>query len=513
VKLAPAALAAAALLLAAGAARGGEPATPAAPAGPAEPVLHWGQPVELPGPAGDVRYGFRTHGLVPAGGRLVASVCSTNNAQFIVYLREAAGGWSELGAAEGQSVSRWVRDGERLLALCGGQTGLRLVAVDPGAARDARLAPHDVDVPEAAAAGQFGMRRFNTYFQNLDLAAHGGKLVALYLVYEQSGMGQSVRLAVRSSADGGKTWSAAKALAEIPGQRFGAAGTLPLALWSGGARLHAFYGLPVEGKPEPELKHLVSADGGETWKDAPALPAPAEGARLAAVRPAVEGGEVLLLAADAGGKLWLYRSADGGDAWDKPRPIGQAKSGAANQGIPPLQDCALSSEGAVLVFSQGQLQNKQDRDPATGGVTMSFGGSAAALLSRDGGASWAELKFAEGLAGRAVSPRCAALPGGGIEAVFAWTDAKGQELLLLGRSGSPRAPEPESAALREKLAGLVRDLAHADWRERERAAAEIARLGPAALPALRAAAKDADAERSLTAENLLRKLRPQWVRE
>jgi hypothetical protein len=35
----------------------------------------------------------------------------------------------------------------------------------------------------------------------------------------------------------------------------------------------------------------------------------------------------------------------------------------------------------------------------------------------------------------------------------------------------------------------------------------------AALPALRQAARDGDAERSLAAENLIRRIRPPWSRE
>ena len=500
---------AAAALLALAASRPGAAAGEAAP----PPGPHWRQPVALPDPAGDMRYGHWPHQVACCGDRLVAAVRATNNQQLLLYVRDAAGTWSELGTAEGQQVSRFLPDGERLLCLTAGQSGLRLVAVSPGAAADARTATHDVEVPEAP--DQFGRFRQQFNVMALDLAAHGGRLHALCAVAEYTGAGNSLRVTLRSSADGGKTWGKPRNLAEGQMPQRGPGGAGCLALWSGKSQLHALYSPPAEeaGKPAPALRHSVSADG-ETWKDAPALPDPAEGAKLATVCPAVDGERALLLAADAGGKVWLYRAAADDAGWDKPLPVGQVKTTAPNTGMPPLSDCSLSAAPELLVFSQGRLENKQNRDPATGGYTMTFGGSATLLVSRDDGATWSDGKLAAGLAGRAVAPRAAAAPGGAVEAVLAWTDDKGQELLLLGRTGLPAPPAAaEDAVLKEKLAGLVRDLAHADWRQREHAAAEIARFGTAALPALRQAARDGDAERSLAAENLIRRIRPPWSRE
>jgi hypothetical protein len=461
-----------------------------------------------------MRYGFWPQEVARCGDRLVAAVRATNNQQLLLYARNAAGAWTEIGTSEGQQVSRLLVDGERVLCMVSGQSGLHMLEISPGAEADARLAIRDVDVPEAP--DQFGRYRLQHNVMGLDLAAQGGRLCALYAVAEYTGVGNSLRVVLRSSADGGKTWSKPRNLAEGQMSQRGRGNIGPLALWSDGKRFHALYSPPPgeAGKPPGDPRHAVSEDGGETWTDAPALPDPAEKVKLAALSPVADGERAVLLAADTGGKVWLYRAAEGEEGWDKPLAVGSAKTSTANTGLAPLWDCSLSVAGELLVFSQGTLQNKQNRDPATGGYTMTFAGSGALLVSRDGGATWRDGKYAVGLAGRAVAPRAAALPGGGVEAVMAWTDAKGEELMLLGCTGLPQPPAAaEDTELKKKLEGLVRDLAHADWRQREKAVEEIQRLGVAALPALRAAAKDRDPERSLSAESLIRKIRPPWCKE
>ncbi len=497
----PAALAALAAVLA----LGSLPAA-AGEAAPAPDEIHWRLPAEMPVREAGTSRGV---GLLPLGmtrvDKVVYAAAVTGGRSAALLAKSGEGSWVEgNGVAQAQRVSRWVPLNGGAAVLVGAQGGVQLVVLKPEAGPDERAVIHDVHAPDekANANAAFGIRRIYYQIYGVDLAVHDGKLIAVYNLVDPTGGVRVPRLLLRSSADGGKSWSEAVTLADS------AAGRVPsicLALWSGGKDLHLL-------QPDKENKgvvHRVSRDGGLTWKDAPALPAPAEGKTIALARVFRDGKDVLLGVTESanGGAVWLYGSADGGNTWGKPRRIGKVKVAAGNVG--PLDTCHLSAAGDAMVFGCGSVTAKHSYDRKTRTSKYSLITSGALLISRDGGTSWKPVDFARGLAGKSYAPRAELRPDGGMSVIFGWTDGKGS-CLMMGREARP-GPRPETdPAVKARVAKMVKDLADDDFKVREAAAAGLASMGMSVLPDLRKAAAGKDPERSLTAEDLLRKMTPAW---
>jgi hypothetical protein len=497
----PAALAALAAVLALGClpAEAGE-------AVPAPGEIHWRLPAEMPVQEAGTSRGV---GLLPLGmarvGETLYAAAVTGGRSAVLLARSGEGPWVEgTGIAQAQRVSRWVPLNGAAAVLVGARGGVQLVVLKPEAGPDERAVTHDVHAPDekANANAAFGIRRIYYQVYGVDLAVHDGKLIAVYSLVDPTSGVRVPRLLLRISADGGKSWSEAVKLADS------GAGRVPsicLALWSGGENLHLL-------QPDQEnegIVHRVSRDGGLTWKDAPDLPAPAEGKTIALARVFRDGKDVLLGVTESakGGAVWLYSSADGGSTWAKPRRIGKVKAVAGTAG--PLAACHLSAAGGAMVFGCGSLTAKQSYDRKTRTSKYSLITSGALLISRDAGTSWKPVAFARGLAGRNYAPRAELRPDGGMSVIFGWTDGKGS-CLMLGREARPGPRPAADPAVRARVAKMVKDLADDDFRVREAAAAGLASMGMSVLPDLRKAAAGKDAERGLTAEDLLRKMTPAW---
>jgi hypothetical protein len=436
--------------------------------------------------------------LVRHGGRLLL-ITGGNGAEF--WERKADGKWDSLGNASGNLVSTPAIFDDRVVSLAGGHDGLRLAIMRPGEAGAGRFEVVELGAPDKP------VNRLLPAYTNrpavvlsLSLTLHGGTLVAAYARQKYSPGGMTCTILARRSADRGATWSEEAELSRLEKLR----GVPALDLWSGGGKLHAV------GGEAASLRHWISDDDGKTWKDGPALPGPADGKAFAALRIFPLDGKVFLLGAEnaQGGRVWLCASRDGGDTWDQPRAL-EAKS--SQRGT--LQTFSLSASGDRLLLSYGLVYVNSRYDPATGSHSVEPAAEGGLLASADGGVTWQKQDglFA-GLTGKAGGARCLPGPDGGIEAVFSWVAANGGSGALLYRRASTE-PEAGLDPLRQKeLARLVADLAADDYRVREQAAAGLLALGADALPALQAAARDKDPERSLTAQDLLRRAGPAWLK-
>jgi hypothetical protein len=495
------------LLLPAPAALGGEE-PPEEEAG----KLHWTVPERVAAVSGDSRsYGglaARFADVRVLGDRLLVSAIGPSRG-VLIYERLPGGGWVEhAGPGQVQQVSRWVLLGEQAVLLTGGNGGVQAVVVSPGAAGEDRVKTCDVNVPQAPAGAMAGMFRQHVQVWGVDAAAHRGKLFALSLLSES---GRNLRVVVQSSADRGGTWSEPEELCRT-GQRLSSTGSI-LALWDGGEKLHAvvLQALAEEGG-EAGPRHWTSADGGDTWEGAAELPAPEEGAKILGLRAVADGREAALLVA-GGAKLgaWLYRSSDGGEGWAAPRRLDDlpATKGRGD----PLMHCHLALGARLSAFGRGSVNIKQHHDRKTGRVTMSVTGRCRLTVSRDGGVTWREEPVAEGMAGAPFGPACAPREDGSLDAILGWASKGVARMVLLHRRGLPQAPPPRDQRTTALVAALITDLAHEDYRVRERAAAGLRELGVGVLPDLRRAASEKDPERSLAAEHLIRVITPPWWKE
>jgi len=515
VKSAAAAAGLAVALLAA-AARSGESAPPAKPAA----ELHWGLPRQV-GPmlTASPQTGLLAPlpvELVAAGERLVALVDQPPNrwggggGSAQVFVRDAQGPWGELaGLPGGSAASPLVPAGKELALLTStmndrarfggtaeGRLQLAAIAMEPGG----KVRSADVYAPKPAGSAMMGGPTSRAL--GAALAARGQVMLAAFWLQKNDLAGSSTELWLRGSADAGATWSELPAVAKCRDQ---AAADVSLTLWADRDKFHLLYCPPPAkpGEQPPPLKHVTSADG-SAWKDGSALLA--AGAKegqpksFYSARALQRGQDLYLLALDAaananGGKVWLVTSPDAGASWKPPVKV------ADRRGYGPLAGyCQLAAGEGLLLYGAGW---REDNGKAGGEL----------LASRDGGASWQKLDFAAGLVGQASAPRAVSGPDGAIHVFFGWTDGASAETALLCRTAAPQ-PEPgPSEKDRAAMAELVKDLAADDWRVREKSAAGLIRYGPAALPALRAAAKDPDPERSLAAEGLIRKVKPPWLKD
>ena len=387
----------------------------------------------------------------------------------------------------------------RRFGMGGEEGGIQLSIVPMEAGGKVRTSDVPVTRPRES---KLGMN--NDYVQLLGatLAAKDKEMLCAFWLQRNDLAGPVSELCLRTSGDGGTSWKELSPLASVRDAR--ADGVL--AAWAAADGFHLLYSPPPAkpGDKPPPARHAVSADG-TGWKDgSPLLPEKAGDGAPGALYPVLalaRGLEVFVLAGDqpgaygSGGRIWLVRSPDGGASWKAPRRV------ADRRGRTPLAgQCRLSAGDGVLVC--GLAWSDDQGKP---------GGEC--LVSRDDGESWQKLDFAAGLAGRAFSPCASVEADGSILVVFGWQDEGATESAVLSRIAGtgpePGPSEKDSAA----IAGLVRDLASDDWRVREKAAAGLRQWGPAALPALREAAKDGDAERSLAAGELLKNVRPPWIKD
>jgi hypothetical protein len=498
-------LAAPALVLAlGGSGRAGQPKP-----GKKAAKLHWRLPREMPGAAGSSRYGMLPFDSIRVKGWLCFSAFSGADGQAGFWVRAPGADWNDIsGAGESRRMSRWIRFGDRAAVLSGGRHGVHITTFAPEAEAEKRVATHDVRVP---AASKDAFRSYHRYYDvySLDLAAHGERLFALYSLQEYRSGARSYVIQVRSSGDGGKTWD--KPHDFTSSSRHFSSGSSG-AIWSDGEKLHVIFMPPQPGPSgKPKLQHRLSTDGGKSWKAAAALPAPAAGKTLGSLRCCrSEGKEVWLLASDvtgSGGRVYLYRSSDGGEKWAKPLRIGKVTAPNANAG--PLDGCHLAIGKELLAFGYGALSAKHKYDHKTGRSSYTYSASGGLLVSRNGGASWKAESYAAGLKGRSYAPVPAVRSDGGLDLVFGWTDGSGA-LKMLSRDARPSPPPEQAAKVKAGIAKMIAELADKDYRVRERATARLKLMGMAVLPALRRASRDRDAERSLTAEDLLRKMTPTW---
>ena len=514
--LAAAGLVAALLVAGAGApGRCGESAPPAKPAA----EFHWG----LPRQVAPLLPASPQNNLAPlpielasAGERLVAVIDQPPNrwggggGSAQVFVRDLQGPWGELAGLPGGSAASPLVPAGRELALLtstmndrarfggAGEGSLQLaaIAMEPGG----KVRTADVYAPKSAASAMMGGPTSRVL--GAALAARPPAMLAAFWLQKNDLAGASTELCLRGSADAGATWSELPALAKLRDQ---AAADSSLTLWADRDRFHLLYCPPPAkpGEPAPPLRHVMGADG-SAWKDGAALLAPpskeGQPKGFYSARALQRGQDLYLLALDAAanagsGKVWLVTSPDAGATWKPPVRV------ADRRGYGPLAAyCQLAVGEGLLVYAAGW---REDNGKAGGEL----------LVSRDAGASWQKLDFAAGLAGQAASPRAALSADGSVHVLFGWNDGASLETALLCRTATPK-PEPgPSEADRAAVAQLVRDLAADDWRMREKSAAGLIRYGPAALSALRAAAKDPDAERSLAAEQLIRKVKPPWLKE
>jgi len=482
--------------------------------------LYWRLPQALPRQAGTG--GFAGRGrprampfdLAEVNGWLcVSSLCSLSGGHVSLWARNPEGRWSEAHSLVScQRISRWARLNGRAFAVTGGRNGISLSVFMPAAAADRRWDSRNV--PLGPSTEKAPLRsRFYAQVEALDLATHGKHLcIAAIIRSSRGGRFQEPGLAFWSSADEGRTWTEVKILAKSPS---GATGGKCLALWSDGTRLHLVH--RSKEKASGPLRHRTSNDGGRTWSPAPVLPVPARGRAIHSLRTVHGGPKACLLASDSkgGGRVYIYRSADGGLKWDKPLPAGSIKTSTAgaNNSL-PLDGWNLAMADGRMALGYGRASAGKEasrrllhmhRGAGSSGWVFTGG----LLLSSDGGRSWKAEKFNAGVKGRVYAPIPHFGADGGLTVLFGWFGDGGRSRMLC-REARTGPPEDQEAAKKARIAKVIADLAAADYRVRERAAGEIRRMGMDILPALREAARDKDPERSLTAEDLLRKMTPDW---
>ena len=480
----------------------GEPEAPApAPA----PGIHWRLPREVGSePVGNLKYGTLPYDLVVVDGRLLASVITPGQRSCGFFAQGEDGTLAALSpVSNANELSNWaVLDG-KAVALVGGSEGIRAAVVSPAKAPDKAMELFDVSIIEVPENAVFGARpQLTQRYPVVSLAARENRLFAAFYRTSQERMRAAVSMvSMSTSDDGGKTWSEPVAVTGKGGLLL----TDPfLALWTTEKKLHLVFA-PIQDVrgSQPAPRHVVSADDGKTWQDGAALPAPSEGKKLYSARAFPRGKEIYLLANEAatGGKVSLYHSPDGGTNWDQPRPIADLRS----KRKPAMSRCHLAfGEGqgqGQMIFGQGWVGSSRGTSNKGGGEL---------LISEDGGANWTTLDMSQGLTQPPYCPRAALGPDGKLDAVFGWADPKNGLVTLLHRRGAPQAAAGADPEEQAAIAGMIERLADDDYRVREAAASALVRTGMAAVPALVAACKDPDPERSLTAEQLLIKINPPW---
>ncbi len=494
----------------------------AAPQKEATPAVHWTFPRQLAVQQSAGRRGYQAFSgptdLVRTEAGALAFVGQSadrwggGGGVLQGYLRPGQGLWQEVESLPSGSLAATPipvgRDcalltstvnSARRFGVGGEEGGIQLSIVPLEAGGKVRTSDVPVTKPRES---KLGMNGDQVQLLGATLAAKDKEMLCAFWLQRNDLAGPVSELCLRTSEDGGTSWKELPPLASVRDAR--ADGVL--AAWASADGFHLLYSPPParQGDKPPPARHAVSVDGTE-WKDGgQLLPEKAGDGAPGALYPVLalaRGQEVFVLAGDqpgaygSGGKIWLVHSPDGGASWKAPRRV------ADRRGRTPLAgQCRLSIGDGVLACSLAWTDNQGKP-----------GGEC--LVSRNDGESWQKLDFAAGLTGRVFSPCASVEADGSVLVVFGWQDESGTESAVLSRiagAGPEPGPSEKDAAA---ISGLVRDLASDDWRVREKAAAGLRQWGPAALSALRAAAKDRDAERSLAAEDLLRNVRPPWIKE
>ncbi len=438
------------------------------------------------------------------GKRFLISVISPHRTLFC-WGRNAAGRWVDIERQNGVAViSKWVRTGDSVAMLYSSNQSVQLTVVAPELAVEERVQRHIVYTAgeEDKKSDKNNKRRSYNYLQSSSvalIASPQGKLLALMNL---SSRNKKTRTIAKLSEDGGKTWSDLYRVgtAESDQQSIGS-----LAGWFSDGKWHV---LMRSASGNNALEHRTSPDGIK-WSKGPDLPK-IKGQPVAWVRHRQYGGKLYLLAAtlDSNSRIpWLICSSDGGKTWDWQRICGPAVV-AEDQLIYGGHPYSLSVGPKMIAVGFGSCKTTSSYDRSTNVNKYKIEAKGGVLVSRDQGKSWVRQEFEKGLKPTIVLPTPAVLPDGELEVFFGWHGGKQQYLIMLSRR---TGDDSAARKAREKIiADLIKNLADEDFRKREAAAAGLTQLKILALPALLVATKDGDAERSLAASALLRKLSPVW---
>jgi predicted neuraminidase len=166
------------------------------------------------------------------------------------------------------------------------------------------------------------------------------------------------RIYYKTSADGGKTWSAQKTLIEELGWM---TRNRPLELADGTLIL------PIYNETTWTPAFMATKDGGATWRFlARDIKVPGGAIQPAIIKRADGSLLALLRTGEAGGNIWSIESADGGKTWAEPA---RTKLPNPNAGIDMVK---LANGHALLVFNDSPY----DRTPLS------------VALSEDEGKTW-----------------------------------------------------------------------------------------------------------------------------
>jgi hypothetical protein len=486
-----------------GVARTGE--TPEKPEKPKNIAkVSWLVPQEVSG--GDmvpVQQWAKCYDSIALGERFLISVISPSRSMFC-WGRNAAGRWVDIEKQNAVTViSKWVSTRKSVAMLYSSRKSVHLTVVSPQLAVEERVQRHTVyTAGEEDKKSDKKKRSSYNYLQSYSvalIASPDGKLLALMNL---SSRNKKARTIAKLSEDCGQTWSdlCRVGTAEYDTQSVGS-----LTGWFSDGKWHV---LMRSTKGNNVIEHKTSSDGIK-WSKGPDLPK-IKGQPVAWVRHRQYGGKLYLLVAtlDSNSRIpWLMCSSDGGQTWDWQRICGSAVV-SADQLAYGGNPYSLSVGPGMIAVGFGSCKTESVYDRSINQNKVKVKAKGGVLVSRDQGKSWVRQEFTKGLKPTIVLPTPAVLPSGELEVFFGWHGGKNRNLIMLSRrTGDDSAARKARIKL---IAELIKNLADDNFRKREAAAAGLTQLKILALPALLEATKDADAERSLAASGLLRKLSPVW---
>jgi sialidase-1 len=176
------------------------------------------------------------------------------------------------------------------------------------------------------------------------------------------------RIMMRTSADEGKTWSAAKQLSPA-GKYTGLTNGRSLRLRTGRILLEAWEG--------GDSYCVLSDDDGKTWRDSQRVQ-PAKGKSYEPACIELKDGRVMMLMRTELGSQYQSLSQDGGQAWTKPTPTPTPLAGSAA----PVAITRIPTTGDLLaIWNHNPGTNR--RNPLT------------AAISKDEGETWTSFRNVE----------------------------------------------------------------------------------------------------------------------
>ena len=242
-------------------------------------------------------------------------------------------------------------------------------------------------------------------------------------------------LLVWRSKDGGKTWSAGRAINDVP-----ASATEGLhALASDGKGALAAVWLDKRGGKGTKLYAARSTDGGATWSKNVAVYQSPDGSICECCHPsvAIDGGRLLVMWRNSLGgarDMYLASSADGA-AFTTPEKLG---NGAWKLNACPMDGGGLAASGGKILTAwrrEGDVYlaepGQAERKVGTGkDVALALSGNQAYVAWIDGSKleAWKDGKV-ELLSGAAAFPSLCSMPAGGVLA--AWEENGGIEIRRL----------------------------------------------------------------------------------